>query len=140
MACQRHLFCYREGSSEQLLCIRPETLLPQPPDTSSVRRILEERVGKQAFYNPVGNYGATPLLPGENVRVRRGNCWKPAQVVSHHSSPKSYLVKVEGGRVIRRNRSQINRTSENFETQLVRKPSHGAVVTQQGCQSRETVC
>jgi hypothetical protein len=122
------------------LCISSEALLPQPPDTSSVRRILEERVGKQAFYNPVGNYGATPLLPGENVRVRRGNCWKPAQVVSHHSSPKSYLVKVEGGRVIRRNRSQINRTSENFETQLVRKPSHGAVVTQQGCQSRETVC
>ena len=36
----------------------------------------------------------------------------PAQVVAHHNTPRSYLVRDMGGRILRRNQSQINETSE----------------------------
>jgi hypothetical protein len=92
------------------LSMHPEALLSQPPDTPSVRKILEKRVVKQAFYSPVGDYSTTtiPLLPEENIRVRRGNSWKPAKVVSHHSTPKSYLVRIEGCRIMHTKKQVLN--------------------------------
>ena len=58
--------------------------------------------------------GATslkPLTSGDVVRVQRKSGWEPAVVQYTHESPRSYVVRHEGGE-LRRNRRHLRRTRE----------------------------
>ena len=47
------------------------------------------------------------LLPsikeGEAARVRKGKTWEPTIVIAHHTTPRSYIVKIPDGAAYRRN-------------------------------------
>ena len=50
------------------------------------------------------------LQPGAKVRMQPwtdSREWKPATVVRHHHTPRSYVVQAEDGRKYRRNRQQL---------------------------------
>ena len=60
--------------------------------------------------------GATslkPLTSGDVVRVQRKSSWEPAVVQYTHESPRSYVVRHEGGE-LRRNRRHLRRTREQL--------------------------
>ena len=96
------------------LAVDRNALEPQVWKQQEVREKLEKQQGKHAFHDRSMTMAPHPLIPGENVRVRKDGTWVPAQVVSHHTTPRSYLVRVMGGRILRRNQSQINRTAETW--------------------------
>ena len=60
---------------------------------------------------------------------KRGT-WVPPQVVAHHNTPRSYLVRVMGGRILRRNRSQINRAAEMWR---ISEPATTSKTTERKC-------
>ena len=50
------------------------------------------------------------LQPGTKVRLQPwtdSKEWKPATVVKHHHTPRSYVVQAEDGRKYRRNRQHL---------------------------------
>ena len=50
------------------------------------------------------------LQPGTKVRMQswtNAKVWKPATVVKHHHTPRSYVVQAEDGRKYRRNRRHL---------------------------------
>ncbi|XP_056642612.1 uncharacterized protein K02A2.6-like [Diorhabda sublineata] len=57
-----------------------------------------------------------PLEPKTNVTIfdHVKNKWEPAQIVSKHSSPRSYLVKDSFGNVIRRNRIDLKESLNEY--------------------------
>ena len=48
------------------------------------------------------------------VRLKHGNRWKKAVVLSKHTAPRSYILKTVDGAVLRRNRRHLRHTKESF--------------------------
>ena len=48
------------------------------------------------------------------VRLKHGNRWKKAVVLSKHTAPRSYILKTVDGTVLRRNRHYLRHTKESF--------------------------
>jgi hypothetical protein len=97
------------------LSVNTDTLLPQQVNAEEIRKLLQQKQAQQAFYSRARRAMPPTLLPGENVRAQKGKKWIPARVLTHHTQSQSYLVETQGGRVWRRNRSQLNRTQEIWE-------------------------
>ena len=53
------------------------------------------------------------LEPNDVVRVRKDNKWETKGYVIVHLSPRSYKIRTEDGRLIRRNRRQLMKTIES---------------------------
>ena len=110
-----------------------DSLRPQQVNTDEIRQLLQQRQAQQAFYSRAGRAIPSTLLPGENVRVQKGKKWIRSRVLNHHTQPQSYLVETQGGRVLRRTRSQLNKTQESREegqftpSPSTQPPSHMAV-------------
>ena len=96
------------------LAVNRKALEPQVWKQQEVRDKLAKQQGDHAFHDRARATAPAPLIIGENVRTRKGGTRVPAQVVSHHTTPRSYLVRVTKGRILRRNQSQINRTAETW--------------------------
>ena len=95
------------------LTVNRKTLEPRAWQQQEIRDKLAKQQGA-CFLRQIQN-SSTQLILGENVHIREGGTWVPAQVVAHHT-PRSYLVRVMGGRTLRRNQSQINKTAETLRT------------------------
>ena len=90
------------------LSVDKDSLRPQQDE---IRQLLQQRQAQQAYYSRAGRAIPSTLLPGENVRVQKGKKWIPARVLNRHTQPQPYLVETQGGRVLRRTRSQLSETS-----------------------------
>ena len=42
-------------------------------------------------------------MEGERIRVLKDKTWKPATVIKHSVEPRSYIIKTEDEKVLRRN-------------------------------------
>ena len=54
------------------------------------------------------------LQPNDVVRYQAGKVWKPAVIISQHSSPRSYNIQTSKGTILRRNRHHLRQTKETF--------------------------
>ena len=89
-----------------------ESLLkPRVAEHAYVR--LRERQGKAKAYFDRGTKKLSKLDRGDTVRIKSGRTWTPATVTAHHiTSPRSYMVTIASGRVYRRNRKWLHKSSE----------------------------
>lgn len=89
--------------------------------TSQVQKKLKARQKTQKIYYD--------LQAGENVRIQRGETWKPAVVQERHEQPRFYVVRTANGRLYRRNRKHLRRTEERefpsmIPRDIIRKYRH----------------
>ena len=73
---------------------------------------------KQAVYYNKHSKNLKELCDGERVRVLKENKWKPAIVEAKTRHPRSYVVKTEDGKALRRNRSHIRINDEKEHLHL----------------------
>ena len=76
-------------------------LKPKVPESAYDMLKLWQQKQKQCF-----DWGTRPLSKlevGDSVRVKFGRTWTPGIISGKHSSPRSYLVTTENGRIYRRN-------------------------------------
>ena len=87
-----------------------ELLKPATHDTAEVKRRMDEDKKRQKQYHDQHAGGDLPVLvEGDQVRMApfpASKKWLPATVVSHHDSPRSYIVE-HNGRKYRRNRRHL---------------------------------
>jgi len=107
-----------KSPAELLFNRRLRTKLPVP-NGKLVPTFAEENrpqlVERQQKYKTVYDRHARDLPslhPGDVVRVQRHGQLVKGEVVSQHASPRSYVVKTEGGSTLRRNRRHLVRTKE----------------------------
>jgi hypothetical protein len=107
-----------DKSPAQLLFNRVlKTKLPTLPtclqsSDAKTRKDLEHRQQRQKVYYDRGTRDLAPLVQGTVVRVRHNNKWLRGIVESQHSAPRSYVVRMENGSALRRNRRDLISTSE----------------------------
>ena len=87
------------------------SLLKPAPVTSDIQARLAEKQRKQKAYYDRNAKPLPEITPGESVRVRVDNEWKPAVVAAYADEPRSYIV-TSGGGTYRRNRRHILKTNE----------------------------
>lgn len=79
---------------------------------SQVHEQLKQRQKKQKqYYDRMAKY-LPDLQPGEGIRMRKGDSWKPAVVLDKHEQPRSFIVKTPDGKLFRRNRRHLRKTNE----------------------------
>jgi hypothetical protein len=78
--------------------------------TKSQQQMKERQQKQKAFFDKKASQNLTTLHAGDPVMMKFGETWKRAEVIDHHSSPRSYLVK-DGQRVYRRNRKALRPTN-----------------------------
>ena len=94
----------------------PHALRHQHLDNHAIHQKLQARQAAQSFYHDSHRSATKPTLPpGAVVRTRRGGKWIPARVHRHDTAPQSYWLELQSGAIVRRNRRQINTTTENME-------------------------
>ena len=88
-----------------------ESLLkPRVAEHAYVR--LRERQGKAKAYFDRGTKKLSKLDRGDTVRIKSRMTWTPATLTTLHTSPRSYMVTTASGRVYRRNRKWLHKSSE----------------------------
>ena len=107
------------------------------PRVVNAKPDLQERQQRMKRDYDRGATSLKPLTSGDVVRVQRKSGWEPAVVQYTHESPRSYVVRHEGGE-LRRNRRHLRRTREQLPLFLpelddpctgdVTQPSRRAVV------------
>ena len=85
-------------------------LKPRVAEHAYVR--LRERQGKAKAYFDRGTKKLSKLDLGDTVRIKSGRTWTPATVTAGHTSPRSYMVTTASGRVYRRYRKWLHKSSE----------------------------
>ena len=88
-------------------------LKPKVPESAYDMLKLWQQKQKQCF-----DWGTRPLSKlevGDSVRVKFGRTWTPGIISGKHSSPRSYLVTTENGRIYRRNCRVINPSTEPLQ-------------------------
>ena len=73
---------------------------------------LRERQKKAKAYFDRGTKKLSKLDRGDTIRIKSGRTWTPATVTAVHTSPRSYMVTTASGRVYRRNRKWLHKSSE----------------------------
>ena len=120
--------------SQRLMGRRAKTRLPittklrQPsyiaPETVT-SKLMDYR-SKQKLYYDRGTKEREELKPGDSVRIRTPEGWKPAEFVQPASYPRSYAVKAgnsgNSGREYRRNSSMLMKTRE--DSVVIRPATH----------------
>jgi len=77
---------------------------------------LQERQDKQRFAYDKTAKSLSPLYPNEQVRVLnpQTHTWQQGIIKDATIHPRSYMVAMESGNVLRRNRRHLHRTGETF--------------------------
>ena len=73
---------------------------------------LRERQGNVKAYFDRGMKKWSKLDQGDTVRIKSVRTWTPVTVTAVHTSPRSYMVTTASGRVYRRNRKWLQKSSQ----------------------------
>ncbi|OWF46780.1 hypothetical protein KP79_PYT26220 [Mizuhopecten yessoensis] len=99
------------------LPVKRTQLNPLGFEPCAIKSSLEEQKARQKVYFDRGTHSLPPLHVGDNIRFIPPNVNQaslaPGKVVGKTSTPRSYIVEHEGGKV-RRNRRDLFHTKENF--------------------------
>jgi len=88
----------------------PNQLKPQVVEPEQMKEKLEEKKAKQKKFYDQGSKIQSELKEGERVRVQVESKWKPAVIEEKLQTPRSYILQMENGQRVRRNRQHIRRT------------------------------
>ncbi|KAL9955782.1 hypothetical protein ACROYT_G037161 [Oculina patagonica] len=93
------------------LPMKESLLQPASNDQYKVSRYLEKtKEIQKKYHDRHASKDLKELQPGTKVRMQPWTAakeWKPATVVQHHHTPRSYVVQGENGRKYRRNRQHL---------------------------------
>ncbi|GBM78866.1 hypothetical protein AVEN_157824-1 [Araneus ventricosus] len=84
---------------------------------NNIREILIMRQNIQKFYYDETAHALSELKQKESVRIPnfKNKTWEPAEIVSKHKlHPRSYFVKDQFGKILRRNRKHIRKSNTPF--------------------------
>ena len=86
-------------------------LQPGSNNQQEISRYLEKtKESQKKYHDRHASMNIKELQPGTKVRMQpwtNTKVWKPATVVKHHHTPRSYVVQAEDGRKYRRNRRHL---------------------------------
>ena len=86
-------------------------LQPASNNQQEISRYLEKtKESQKKYHDRHASKDMKELQPGTKVRMQpwtNSKVWKPATVVKHHHTPRSYVVQAEDGRKYRRNRQHL---------------------------------
>ena len=86
-------------------------LQPASHNQQEISRYLEKtKESQKKYHDRHASKDMKELQPGTKVRMQpwtNSKVWKPATVVKHHHTPRSYVVQAEDGRKYRRNRQHL---------------------------------
>uniref|UniRef100_A0A8C9UY15 Gypsy retrotransposon integrase-like protein 1 n=1 Tax=Scleropages formosus TaxID=113540 RepID=A0A8C9UY15_SCLFO len=88
------------------------TTLLTPEGNWQIKEKLNHRQAKQKCYYDRHTQQLPEIAPGDNVRLRQGQVWKPATVLNKHECPRSFIVRTSEGKTYRRNRRHLMKTNE----------------------------
>ncbi|KAK9744219.1 hypothetical protein QE152_g7955 [Popillia japonica] len=78
---------------------------------------LEEVKSRQKEYYNKGAKERKEFESGDLVALRENKIWIPGKIIEKHNAPRSYIVKDQSGRVLRRNSSHLKKTNIPFVEQ-----------------------
>ena len=84
----------------------------EPHVSTNVKEKLKHKQTTQKKYYDRTAKNLPPLNPNDTVRYQGKQTWEPAVILDRHSAPRSYNIKTAEGRVLRRNRRHLRKTSE----------------------------
>ena len=86
-------------------------LQPASNNQQEISRYLDKtKESQKKYHDRHASKDMEELQPGTKVRMQpwtKSKVWKPATVVKHHHTPRSYVVEAEDGRKYRRNRRHL---------------------------------
>ena len=109
----------QESPAQLLMSRRLRSTLPmtstmlQPHVSINVKKKLKHKQTTQKRYYDKKAKNLPPVKPNDTVRYQGKQTWEPAVVLNCHSAPRSYNIKTAKGRVLRRNRRHLKKTSED---------------------------
>ena len=88
-------------------------------------KLKEKQIISKKYYNK-NIKKRENMKPGDNVVVRKNNVWEPAKIIKADKTPRSFWIRNEDNRVLRRNTSHLRRSknspnineSSNFDIDL----------------------
>lgn len=93
------------------LPIKESLLQPASNNQKEISRYLEKtKENQKKYHDRHASKDLKELQPGTKVRMQPWTAtkeWKPATVVQHHHTPRSYVVQAENGRKYRRKRQHL---------------------------------
>ncbi|KAG1708520.1 hypothetical protein GQR58_002969 [Nymphon striatum] len=105
---------FLNGKSFLLTIDRAAQLMPVVVNKTEVKQIYRNRQGKNVSSRG-GQASSSQLKVGQKVRCKLAHRkWGKAEILQHDSHPNSYWTRLEGGSVVRRNRSFLRPTNEKF--------------------------
>ena len=87
--------------------LQPEVVHPE-----LVKLKLKENKQTRKRYYDIGSRSLPPLQKGEKARVRIQGKWEPVVVINDAKTPRSYIVRTESGKILRRNRKHLMKLQE----------------------------
>ena len=73
---------------------------------------IKENKQTQKRYFDIGSRSLPPLQKGEKARVRIQGKWEHVVVIRNAKAPRSYIVRTESGKILRRNRRHLMKLQE----------------------------
>ena len=96
--------------TSRLLCskipVESSLLIPRVFDPAHQSLTNRQLLQKKHYDKSSRSKPLCQLCPGDNVLYRQNKVWKPAVVAQEYSTPRSYIVNTNGGR-LRRNRRHL---------------------------------
>lgn len=87
-------------------------LRPRVQDIKNKQIKIQE--GYKAWYDKKANRKEIELIKGQTVMVKKKYGWAPGIVVKKAETPRSYIIKQENGRIIRRNLYHLRPSKNKF--------------------------
>ncbi len=89
-------------------------LRPEVVDCDVVKQTISQSRETQKVYYDQRAHPRPPIQVNDSVRLRQGKDWIPAKVVKSASTPRSLVVRTQGGSEYRRNKHDLIPTKENL--------------------------
>ncbi|XP_048252587.1 uncharacterized protein K02A2.6-like [Haliotis rufescens] len=89
-------------------------LRPEVVDCDVVKQAISQSRETQKVYYDQRAHPRPPIQVNDSVRLRQGKDWIPAKVVKSASTPRSLVVRTQGGSEYRRNKHDLIPTKENL--------------------------
>ncbi|GBN63714.1 hypothetical protein AVEN_68334-1 [Araneus ventricosus] len=99
-------------------CLRsrlPATNSVLQPSVIKFRTDLKLKRNKSKHYYDKQAHGRPQFNEGESVLFWVNNHWEPAEIIKKYKTPRSYLIRTEKGRILRRNSFHLIQCKNPFQ-------------------------
>lgn len=118
---RNHPISRLESSPSQILMSRRtrskvpmKDVLMEPAIEKNIKVKLINNQQKTKQYYDGTTRSRSDFMPGDYVTYRYKNVWMPAQIVKQHECPRSYIIRNENNRYLRRNKFDLRKSFNSF--------------------------